>query len=383
MAAESENIRQCNGIMERLHLKTAAVLVTVALTAGPGCTAEEPEETPDTVLPFAAALADISLDCSPFNSLDIFFFDDDGIGRLDSYQRIDNPSDTVTGASRSGAKTVAVIADSGKDKYYWAGINSFSALSDYHADLAHDSPDNPVRSGKTTVVPGNGNGCRISLRPVLAEIVLKTIKADFSARPYSTEKLKNARVYLTNIRTEFPVFGYGEAKGRAIENYGGLDMDYAGRMDHPEMILAGIEGDIGPYARETDIRLCCYPDNTTEESIGSPMTRLVIEGEIAGERYYYPIDINRSGGGIARNCRYEFDVVITGRGSKDPDSPVSSGYMQVVSHIVPWDYAGSTTIHFRPSLQGAAAPCGTAGISTGCHLPDPGTPILPGYNERI
>ena len=74
------------------------------------------------------------------------------------------------------------------------------------------------------------------------------------------------------------------------------------------------------------IRLLCYPNISTQESIGTPFTRLVIEGKIQGETWYWPININRDSGsgheGISRNRRYVYDITIRSRGTKDPDTPI-------------------------------------------------------------
>ena len=72
---------------------------------------------------------------------------------------------------------------------------------------------------------------------------------------------------------------------------------------------------------------------------GTPFTRLVIEGTVDGNVYYWPININRADGqkGIARNCRYVFDVKLRRLGHTDPDIPVEIEDAQITMEVEPWE----------------------------------------------
>ena len=66
------------------------------------------------------------------------------------------------------------------------------------------------------------------------------------------------------------------------------------------------------------VSLYCYPSDAAVESMGSPFTRLVIEGKSAGRICHYEFAINRGedcGGednaGISRNCRYVYEIMLT------------------------------------------------------------------------
>ena len=75
---------------------------------------------------------------------------------------------------------------------------------------------------------------------------------------------------------------------------------------------------------------------------------VVIEGKIQDETWYWPIDINRDSGpgeegggpgegvGIERNRRYIFDVTIRGKGTKDPDMPVTSMMAETILKVQTW-----------------------------------------------
>lgn len=287
-------------------------------------------------------------ECSTY---DIFFFETGGEGRLDSYQRIENGG-RLNGASRSGPRKVAVLANSGKDRYYWTGVTSFVDLSGYLARLADEDPARPIMSGTTTVEAGRDRKCDVMLVPVTTEVVLRSVRADFSGRPYEGESLEDVKVYLINIRAEYPVFGEND-DAVAIANYGHLDSTYLESMRNPGMVCRSVNRKVGKQAVRTDIRLYCYPDNGKEDALGAPLTRLVIEGKLKGETYYYPLDINRVSrpgyyaDGLKRGGSYVFDVTITRRGSKDPDSPVSGENITASVSIGEWGGMKDETIHYR------------------------------------
>ena len=91
-------------------------------------------------------------------------------------------------------------------------------------------------------------------------------------------------------------------------------------------------------------RFLCYPSNSPEESLGTPFTRLVIEGRIQGETWYWPIDINRDANqmgtgsciGIERNSRYVYDINITSKGTKYPNTPVTSEMTEIQFETKEW-----------------------------------------------
>lgn len=325
----------------------AAVVWAIALAAAFGCSSEENAEDYGPKVGTEIEVRSPS-ECSTY---DIFFFETGKDGMLDSYQRIENGG-RLSGASRSGPRKVAVLANSGKDRYYWTGVTSFGDLSGFLACLADEDPERPILSGTTSVEAGRDRKCDIMLMPVTAEVVLRSIRADFSGRPYEGESLEDVKAYLINIRSEYPVFG-DNGGAVAIANYGRLDSTYLKTMRCPGIVCRSIPGKVGKQAVRTDIRLYCYPDNGKEDGLGSPLTRLVIEGRIRGETYYYPLDINRVSrpgylaDGLNRGSSYVFDVVITRRGSKNPDSPVSKESLTASISIGEWGGTKNGTIHYR------------------------------------
>ena len=91
----------------------------------------------------------------------------------------------------------------------------------------------------------------------------------------------------------------------------------------------------------TDIKLRCYPNMASQEGPGSPFTRLVIQGQLDGDVWYWPIDINRGEGctteGIEGNCAYTFDIVLTRKGSADPDTAIKTESATIMMEVEKWE----------------------------------------------
>ena len=291
--------------------------------------------------------------CGP-SIIDIFVFNNDGLGRLDSYQRIEAClTDKIPAASRMGDKILAVIANSGKDASDWAEVNSIAGLYDTMSDIADENPASPLMCGIADVSMGSEQECTIEMAPLLASVCLKSIRCDFSGRPYAGAPLTDVRAYLINVSAQVPLFRQDDFIPAEIINAAGLSDYDMGRMLHPEMLFSRIENPIGPDAVSPGINLYCYPNTSREESIGSPYTRLVIEGKILGKTFYYPININRNSGnqnrtgdGIFRSCRYVFDVTITRCGTNDPDIPADPSMIKINMMPEPWEEIDEDRIDF-------------------------------------
>lgn len=290
-----------------------------------------------------------------YGTVDIFIFNNDPLKRIDSYQRIDlKDGMTLKAVSRKGHKRVVAIANPHKDSYGWDEINSYGSFQLMSAYLRCEDPSLPIMSGETEIEAGTDTHCSISLKPMLSEIFLRSIRCDFSGRPYSGAEMSDIWIYLTNVNAEAPVMKVSGFTPVKMHNMYGLDESGLEEFSHPEMVVRHVDGNAGYTALRTDIALYAYPNECTEESAGSPFTRLIIEGTINGERYYYPVNINREdsghvfgAGGISRNCRYIFDITIRRTGTGDPDMAVSSETADIDCSIVPWRETDETEIPFR------------------------------------
>ncbi len=281
------------------------------------------------------------------NSLDIFYYNDDGQERLDSYQRYNYEessggtaySNRVNGISTTGEKIIASIANFPESDYLWSDICSLSSLKNIRAELDNDDPENPVMSGMAKINAGKDFRGSMEQRPVRANVGVGAFNCDLHTRSYQGEKLKNVKVYLTNVCISWPILRDSLAQATEYMNLGRADSIALSALKHPEYLYKDLGISVGESIVRPDVTLLCYPNTSETESLGSPYTRLVIEGELQGNKYYYPLNVNRkeNAEGIERNSIYYLDVTLTRRGTTDPDTAVDTDTAKISVEVSSWE----------------------------------------------
>lgn len=263
---------------------------------------------------------------SGIRRLDLFVFNEDGLMELDSYNSMVRPSTPyVTVTSGAGDKILVVLANYDSDRLETSDFRSYEALESIRCEFKDEDPSFPVMSGECHFCAGSDGYIPIQITPVMSDICVDFIKCNFSGRGYSSTSLENACIYLTNISGSSEIMRQDGFHVNELENYGSLDRTYLSSMKHPEMVFRNvIPGHWSPYD------LYCYPNDCADGAPGSPHTRLVLQGDIDGRTYYYPVEINQDGfgytsgtRGVSRNIKYSYSLTITRKGSTDPDTLVN------------------------------------------------------------
>ena len=284
---------------------------------------------------------------------DIFVYNDDRLQRLDSYQRISINEGTVPfAASQTGKKIIAAILNPSSDTYEWKDISSFPGLQEAESSLKRENAGRLLMSGYARYTAGKAGICKINMTPLAATVRLNSIRCDFSGEGYKDAVLENVKVYLTNVNTEARIMQQEGFIPKEISNLGGLvESDMSG-FSYPEAVFREISVPVGRQTVYPDITLACYPNESIQETAGSPYTRLVIEGTVKGKTCYYPISVNRepfaagTPEGIIRNRCYTYSLTIRSMGSSDPDTPVSPSDVTAVCSILPWHETDGTEVSF-------------------------------------
>lgn len=300
-----------------------------------------------------------SSDGSKIRSLDIFFFEDDEMGRLDAYQRFEQlSSSTVSAASRSGNKVMVVLANASCGPFGWAQVNSYESLRSVYMELKDETAQYPVMKGECRLSAGYGRSCTVSLEPLLVKVVIRSLQCDFSGKTYAGAKLTDVKAYLTNVNCRYPIIDDPERNAESFINVGKNEAEDYEDFLSPDFIFTTVPGDWGAKKTTVGKALYCYPNTGQVEGAGSPFTRLVIEGKIGGDTYYYPLNVGRlnsnMGGGIqpgqtegvGRNRSYVYDIKITKRGATDPDTTVESGTISTVMSIIDYRDGGEDVISY-------------------------------------
>lgn len=284
--------------------------------------------------------------------IDIFSFENSGAGHLDSYQHMESfDGRNIEFRSQSGEKHVFICTDGQRDVYGWAGVNSFESLDKIYLDLEKERRDALCATAEGIINAGSGIIHHMELRKMASEVVLRSIRCDFSGTGYEGETITDVCVYLTNVNTQCALTADGHIIPMETANQGGLDPDDVESFREADMIFREMEEDIGRKSYGVDISFICYPNTSVREGPGTPFTRLVIEGKVRGETFWWPIDINREDGtqepGIHRNCRYVFDIVITRKGNKDPDTAIGKETADIRMETRPWNEKEEQVITFH------------------------------------
>ena len=263
---------------------------------------------------------------SGITRLDLFVFADDGMMELDSYSSIKPPvTPYISVTSTAGDKILVILANYDTEGLEARDFWNYEALENIRCSLKDEDPSYPVMSGECHFCAGADGYEPIQLTPVMANICIDFVKCNFAGRGYSSSTLGNASVYLTNISGSSEILRQDGFHITETENYGCLDEYYLSTMKHPEMIYKTVVP-----GHWVPVNLYCYPNDDADGVLGNPHTRLVLQGDIDGETYYYPIEINQDGfgyssgaRGISRNIKYSYSLTITRKGSRDPDTLVN------------------------------------------------------------
>ena len=273
--------------------------------------------------------------------LDLLFFREEPLETLDAWQHLDGTVGArVEGISSVEARKLAAFGNL-PDGYGWTDIRSFASLKERTFHLAEEDPGSPVLIGSTDLPEGSRRDCRVSLRPMLSRITLRSLACDFTERPYAGERLQDVRAYLTGAVDAFRPFD-PEALPASWINTGGLDEAGTAALRHPEALLQEVASSVGGRIYPS-LDFFCYPNPSDGTQFGQPVTRLVIEGRLRGTTCYYPIDLP----GLEADVQYRLDVTLTRTGTSRPDLPAETGTIRLDCRVLDWDGREWNDIHFN------------------------------------
>ena len=263
--------------------------------------------------------------------LDIFVFFQDGVQALDSYSRTYTYSTSGTMFSSStGRRKVVIVANSHMTDNGIEHIYSYEDLAASVSEFTSDSPLSPVMTGEAEFIAGTDRKVSVTLGPIMSQIEVASVKCDMKGA-WAGHRLQNVKLYITGMSNRTGLLEEEDFQPAEILNHGAFVEEDMRRLNYSGMSYKYLgngtrQGNATSYGNAA---LYCYPNTAKEESIGSPFTKLVIEGTMDGKTYYYPIPVNRPGygwtggkEGIGRNVKYVLDITLTRPGSDDPDTPV-------------------------------------------------------------
>lgn len=295
------------------------------------------------------------------NTLDIFIFrnnQEEDNGSLDTYKRFSKEElGSLTGLqikTTTGKKTIVAVANAHRDN--WSGITCMDDFKAMETSIKQENAENFLMTGSKDTELDEITEVSLNLSRMVARICLDKISINFEDSPYEEMKLTNVQAYLANVTGNKIIFDGSDCEEKTILNNGGLvESDTAGNA-MKGLIHENIGKEISqnePYAGKH--YFYCYENAISSETGSEKFTRLVIQAELNGETYYYPVNINQEGAGhdessghygVKRNTSYTIGITINRPGSADPDVPVTHGTLDMDLIIQDWETVPRADIIF-------------------------------------
>ena len=265
------------------------------------------------------------------STLDILIFEDDRLRRLDSYQRFEDLRQlNVYPSSTGGKKIIFFCMNPQRNRYDWADISSYASLSGISCNLEMEDRKNFVKTAECRCEAGAAMQ-EIELASLVSEIYIENKMCDFHDTPYADRKITDVTIYLTNVNASCPLTGKESDGEIRMINPGMLNDHDVRKFQDPSMIVQKIDEGIWKYGTGLRKSFVCYPHTGQNDR----STRLVIEGKIDRETYFWPFEVG-SPEGIEKNCRYIYDINIRRKGTTDPDCLIDPAVVELDLKVKPW-----------------------------------------------
>ncbi len=263
-------------------------------------------------------------------------------GELDGYRKYSgaalNSVDKLEVKATLGRKMIYVLANS-----HFNGMEGLMTRSDFEAktaDLFVENTRNFMMIGGTEETLQLATSVSITIRRMISRVSLKAIRTSFDGTPYEGCSLTNVKAYLTNVQGEKMLID-GSGKDLKLLNY---------KKYKPEDCQgAAMEGILCDDIAETLDKeyttshyFYCYENDLSEETETDRFTRLVVEAQLKGKTYYYPVAIPN----LKRNSCYSVEMNIQRPGALDPDSEVETGTLDINVDMENWNLMPNTSVVF-------------------------------------
>ena len=296
----------------------------MAAVAAISCSEKEVElpahEAEDELVTFSVSVPGLETkstgdtDEKKVNSLQVIVFNKNGVYEASAYGRGTALSISCT----AGQKRMVALVNCNMEE----GLANFDEFAARQLLLKESGPGDLVMLGDSTVTVVNNRPINLDVEYLSSKIVLESVTRNMSNQQHQKLPFTIKSVFLTNV-----------AGDRLYINESEPTMWYhQDRYDKQNTLpflydsLAEGHALANGDTYETPHYFYCYPNQT------STKTRLVIEAEIGGQTYYYPIIVNK----ILPNNQYSYNVVLTRLGADSPDASIDRSAYTVQVTMKDW-----------------------------------------------
>ena len=248
------------------------------------------------------------------NEVQLFVFDKFGTLEATAFAE----SRSVSVRCRNGEKHIVALVTAGE----LTNVKTLDELAHRKVDLADMSEGNEVMVGSKLDTLKTNRLISVNVERIAAKIVFSQVGVSFANPLYAGKEVTLKALYLVNAAGERCYMADDPAT--FWYNDGGYQKDNC-----PSVIYDAIDNEVvtsGMYTRYKEHYFYCYPNGIDKQ------TRLVLETEIDGSTFYYPINM----GVIEPGHSYKCYLTIRNLGSYSPDVPVEEYTANSVVKVSPW-----------------------------------------------
>ncbi len=281
------------------------------------------------------------------NTLELFIFNKDGAnaGELDAYKKFGGADGltNLTIKATTGNKIIYAVANSHKEN--WQGVVTLPQFQNEIVSITKDNLKDFVMIGNVEATLQLATSVTFAIERLAAKIKLNSIRTSFAGTPYEGMSLTNVKAYLINVHSA-KLYHNGTVTTPTILNpKKAVNVDI-NSCAMPGMLYDVITPAINDAGYNTAHYFYAYENIRNTEDATNRFTRLVIQADLNGKTYYYPINLNQdtygydpTNGhfGLKRNTLYEVNVTIMRPGSTDPDEPVVFGTLNCTLNVLNWN----------------------------------------------
>jgi hypothetical protein len=285
------------------------------------------------------------------NTLDVFIFkntdqSNGDSGELDTYQRFQGDDlSSIQLTSTTGPKVVCVVANSHVDDF--SGVTKIASFKELKTLLKNEMLGSFTMYGEVEHEFELTNRISVTLTRFVSKVAVTSIKTKFDGTSYQGQTLKNCKLFLINAYGDKLVFNNENGTSPIILNQAALVEEDVNSTAQEGLLMDVIDGDIDGTGHSTAHYFYTYSNET--ENI-STSTKVVLQADLNGVTYYYPIMINQPDYGylpenghygVGRNTSYSYTITVTRPGSEDPNIPLVPGAVELTLEVQDWSVVPS------------------------------------------
>ena len=248
------------------------------------------------------------------NSLQVIVFNKYGVYESSAYGTGTSLSLTCT----AGQKRMVALVNTNTEE----NLANYEELSDRHVYLKDMGPNDLVMLGDTLVTVAAKKPINLDVRHLSSKITLESVRLKFTNQQHKKLSFAVKAVYLTNVAGDRKYISSSTPATWYHENAYDKNNTTPFIYDFIEGGHALADGE----TYDTDHYFYCYPNSTATK------TRLVIEAEIGGNTYYYPIVLDE----VLPNNQYSYNVILTRLGIDSPDGSLDKSVYTVNVTMKDW-----------------------------------------------